>query len=154
MKIIFLDIDGVIATEESSTMKWHDEYSYPFDTTCVSILNKILKKTSAEIVLTSDWRIAFNYDLEALNRLFIHNKIIKSPIGVTSDLSSRNKEISEYIYKYSNKISSFLILDDMDLKIHPLRFIRTNLNEGLKQKGIEEKAIEILNSKMESLLNN
>jgi hypothetical protein len=149
MKIIFLDIDGVIAIEESSTLKWHDEFSYPFDVTCVAIFNRILKKTSAEIVLTSDWRRAFNNDLEALNLLFKHNEVIKSPIDVTTDFGKdRNKEISEYIYKYSDKISSFLILDDMDLKVHSLRFIRTNLNEGLKQKGVEEKAIEILNSKM------
>lgn len=150
MKIIFLDIDGVLATEESSTMPWHEEFTYPFDATCVSILNRILEETSAEIVLTSDWRITFN-DLDLLDRLFKHNGIIKSPIDVTADFWSRSKEILSYIELHSSKITSFLILDDMDLKIHPLCFIRCNINDGLNEEGIEEKAIAILNSDQKNL---
>ena len=147
MKIIFLDIDGVLATEESSKMLWHEEFAYPFDTACVAIFNRILENTSAEIVLTSDWRIGFDNDLNALDLLFKHNKVNKSPIDLTPDFGkNRNKEILSYVNKFSNKISSFVILDDIGLKVHSLRFIRTNITEALKQTGIEEKVIAVLNS--------
>ena len=152
MKVIFLDIDGVLATEESSKMPWHEEFTYPFDTSCVSIFNRILQKTSAEIVLTSDWRLPFQNDLSTLERLFKYNGVSKSPIDVTPDFGkNRNKEILSYLHKNSSKIGSFLILDDMDLKIHPLQFIRCNIKNGLNQPWIEEKAISILNSDQNNL---
>ena len=147
MKIIFLDIDGVLATEESSKMPWHDEFTYHFDTSCVSILNRILEKTSAEIVLTSDWRIPFQHDLNTLERLFKHNGVSKFPIDVTPDFGkNRSKEISSYIQKHSGRITSLLILDDLDLKIRPKNFIKCSIAYGLNQPGIEEKALSILNS--------
>lgn len=147
MKFIFLDIDGVLATEESSKMEWHPEFTYPFDSACVEILNRILEKTSAEIILTSDWRIHFDMDLNRLDSLFKHNGIHKSPLDITPDLGkNRNKEILSYVCKHGAKISAFVILDDMDIKVHSLRFVHSNINEGLTQAGIEEKTIEILNS--------
>ena len=147
MKALFLDIDGVLATEESSRLAWHEEFAYLFDPICVVILNTILEKTGAEIVLTSEWRIAFNNDLEALDRLFKYNKVNKSPIGVTSNIcKDRNLEISDYLHKSPHRISSFVILDDMDIKIAPNRFVRTNIIEGLKQTGIAERTINIINS--------
>ena len=151
MKIIFLDIDGVLATDESSKLLWHEEFLYPFDATCVSIFNRILDKTSAEIVLSSDWRIPFQ-DLNLLDRLFKHNGINRSPIAVTADFGkNRSKEISSYIQKHSSKITSILILDDMDLKIRPKNFIKCSIEYGLNQPGIEEKAIAILNSDQNNL---
>lgn len=146
MKIIFLDIDGVLATEESSKLGYDDEFIYPFDFNCVSVLNRIISKTGAEIVLSSDWRIMFENDLARLDKVFKHNGVIKSPIDVTPDFSRRNKEIASYVHKHSDKITSFLILDDMNLTVHSLRFVHTNINEGLNQKSVEKKAITILNS--------
>jgi hypothetical protein len=144
MKLILLDIDGVIATDECSEKEWHDEFTYPFDAECVAVLNRIIEKTDAEIVLTSDWRIGFNYDLEMLDGLFKYNGVIKSPIDTTTDLSNRNREIEAYVQEHFDKISSFLIFDDANLTVHPDRFIRTNSMEGLKQSGIEEKAVNML----------
>jgi hypothetical protein len=143
MRFVFLDIDGVLATEECSYKPNHELYAYPFDNECVNIFNEILSKTDAEIILTSDWRLMFQ-DLETLDLLFKHNGIIKSPISVTSDLSSRAKEIETYIN--TNQINSFVIIDDMDLKIFPDRFVRCNINEGIKQDGIKEKITVVLNN--------
>lgn len=136
MRVIFLDIDGVLATDESSEQPNHELYAYPFDKDCVNIFNDILLETGAEIVLSSDWRLMYQ-DIETLNLLFKHNGIIKSPVDVTGDLSSRAKEIESYVRV--NRVNSFVILDDMDLKIFPDRFVRCNINEGIKEVGIKEK---------------
>ncbi len=54
--IILLDIDGVLATEESAHQPNHELFAYPFDKECVIVFNEVLKETDAEIVLSSDWR--------------------------------------------------------------------------------------------------
>jgi len=51
-KVIFLDIDGVLATDDS-------DYIY-FDKKCVEVLNSILEQVPAKIVVTSSWRLHFN----------------------------------------------------------------------------------------------
>ena len=57
MKVIFLDIDGVLATTscygKGKNNKWG---AYMFDQKAVVYLNFILSETGAEIILSSDWR--------------------------------------------------------------------------------------------------
>lgn len=53
MKIIFLDIDGVLALAFGSMKRNNKWDAYPFDKKAVKVLNKILKETGAEIVLSS-----------------------------------------------------------------------------------------------------
>jgi len=160
MKIIFLNIDGVLATEGDSWIPPHELYAYPFNPTCVRVFNEILKTTNAEIVLSSDWRLMYNQDLEMLGDLFKYNGVIRKPIDVTPKFGkhgvsgtkdyikqfiiNRENEIEYYINKFKNKISKYVILDDADLKIYPDNFIKCNVNEGLKQLGLKEKIISIL----------
>lgn len=140
MNIIILDIDGVLATDECSHKENHDLFAYPFDKECVSIFNELLLKTNAEIVLSSDWRLMYNNDLEMLDGLFKHNGVIKSPKDVTSNYGrDREKEIVSYLEKNVDNINKFAILDDTDLKIFPSNFVRCNINEGIKEKGIKER---------------
>lgn len=141
MQYIFLDIDGVLATDECSYKPEHELYAYPFDKECVRLFNEILLETDAQIILSSDWRLMY-HELETLDLLFKHNGIIKSPIDVTPNLSNRSLEIETYIRE--KQIKSFVILDDMDLKVFPDRFIRCNINEGIKEAGVKEKIIAIL----------
>ena len=47
MKIIFLDIDGVISTEKSH---------YALDKDACNLLGKIIDATDAKIVISSSWR--------------------------------------------------------------------------------------------------
>ena len=50
MKVLFLDIDGVLRTDSESA-------NHDFNGKCVEALNKIISKTDCEIVLTSDRRL-------------------------------------------------------------------------------------------------
>ncbi len=142
-KYIFLDIDGVLCIDEHDNEE--SVFPYPFTVDCVKVLNKILLATDAEIILTSDWRIHFDYDLKAIGKEFKRNKVIKSPIDTTPDYNGqRSKEIFTYVYNHSY-IKSFLILDDMNLKCCSMRFLRTKKDIGLTEPGIKDNAIYILN---------
>ncbi len=81
-----------------------------------------------QIVLTSDWRRVFN--LEKIDKVFKFYRIIKSPIAYTKVLHNREKEIKKYIVE--NKLSKFVIIDDMELNIYKERFIRTKKEIGLQ----------------------
>ncbi len=151
-KIIFLDIDGVLCTEACSLKPQHKDYGYPFNSNCVKAFNEILLETGAEIVLTSDWRIGYNNDLNRLNEIFKFNGVLKSPVDLTPDFGkNRDKEIATYIFNHP-EIKNFIILDDLPLKVHSLRFIQTNLFVALNELGIIAKAIKVLNRDQTSIL--
>ena len=161
-KTIFLDIDGVLATHTEfmrSTRKFRDKFElakelslpYPFNKKCVEVFNEILDETNAEIVLSSDWRIHWN--LEELDKIFKFNDVKKSPIDITGKkyvsitnyAHNRVLEINEY--KEKNDVGTFVVIDDMDLDLYFIdNFIKTKNNEGIKQLGIKNKILKILQS--------
>jgi hypothetical protein len=166
MKALFLDIDGVIATEEQYSRRrdkfwkkteWAKELGvpYPFDEKCVEILNEIVEETDAEIIISSDWRL--HWDLILLSEIFKHNGVKKLPRSVTKvkpvsmgQLSkNRANEILDFVNHFDLK--QFAILDDLDLMQFldkgdaKERFVRTKDNQGLKEVGVKEKVINILN---------
>ena len=64
MKVIFLDIDGVLNTHESATTlresfveRGADLMGFNrFDKNCVARVNRITDETGAKIVISSSWR--------------------------------------------------------------------------------------------------
>ena len=171
-KYIFLDIDGVMAThKEYSTKKTSKRYVtefdvYPYNEKCVNILNKILEKTDAEIILSSDWSLHFN--MEQMDKIFKHNGIIKSPIDYvkqlalkmsTSSSTNRGYSIDEYL-AYHPEVTDYVIIDDLDVKAYEDwcdynkleksidydRFVHCSRGdfEGIKQTGIKEKILKVL----------
>jgi len=139
---IFLDIDGVLATNQApkiSKSLWYNERAYPFNKHCVNILNQILEKTNAELILSSDWRRVF--DLNELDKIFKFNKVVKSPIAITSILFNRDNEIREYMMV--NKLSKFVIIDDSLLVGYKERLIKTNPEKGLQMEHLR-KIIKLL----------
>lgn len=100
MKVIFLDNDGVIClasnwgSRHKKQKKWGGmklsmrgseiplEYRFDnFDPKAIKVLNTILEKTGAEIVVSSDWRLYAT--LEELGDYYESQGIIKRPIGLT-----------------------------------------------------------------------
>lgn len=155
MKIIFLDIDGVIATTScygvARKNKWN---SYKFDEKCVAVLNFILQETGAEIILSSDWRK--QHTLQEMREIFAHNFVMKGPIGFTPsdnlydvDLEGgRTKEIKMWLKHnaWKNDIK-WVAIDDLDMSegLGENFVLCKNEHEGIKRKGVKEKIIEILN---------
>lgn len=112
MKIIFLDHDGVIclSTEWGGRFKkQRDEgrklsqsiESLPvnarfdnFNKKAIKVLNEILKKTDAEIVVSSDWKRWAN--VEEMGEYYESQGIIKKPIAFTPNLGQCTQYIAEY----------------------------------------------------------
>lgn len=168
MKTIFLDIDGVLATHKQYMMnrnKFWDKNDiakelkipYPFDPKCVKIFNEILDATGADIVLSSDWKIHFS--LEDLDLIFKFNGVNKSPIDITTNdvvsfgnlVRNRAYQIGEYIQTHN--ITNYVVIDDLNISNYMSitndqdKFVLTSDFEGLKQLGIKNKVINILNSR-------
>lgn len=168
MKIIFLDIDGVLSTQNVSF--------YCFDSSCVIRLNKILEQSKAKIVISSTWRKGRT--IEQLKDLFlcqgdrhktINNPIIdptllidKTPVLTDSqkedlklrknldpELFGRGLEISAWIDLTKDNIESYLVLDDdiADIAPHLHRHIKTDCYLGLQDHDIEP-SLKILNTNL------
>lgn len=165
-KVIFLDIDGVLATHKEFWVcrpKYYKKYPeaeelkipYPFNKGCVKVLNEILEKTDAEIVLSSDWRT--HWTLDELDKIFKFNKVIKSPVLVTSKECSsmsnleRNRAYQIGIFLNEFKPKYWVAIDDLNMKPYMSitndddKMFVTRDNEGLKQTGLKEKIIRKLN---------
>lgn len=151
-KVIFLDIDGVLATEECwlTTEKKFGKTIYRWNDKCVQILNEILTETGAEIILSSDWRKHF--DLKTLDEIFKWNNVIKSPLDVTDEekykFSSnlevdRIHQIGRFLEK--NSINFWVCVDDLNLKSDIVKnFVQVDQEEGISYEGVKEKIITYL----------
>jgi hypothetical protein len=140
MRIIFLDIDGVVNLE----IDWCKE--------SINVLNRLIYITDSKIVITSDWR--YNYTIKELRNIFSNVGLCCDIIDTidlhdNSNIESIEKDrfigIMNYIKKHDLK--NFLIIDDMDLDKFGLfndRFVKTKFSQGLKEAGLLERCIEIL----------
>ncbi len=126
MKIIFLDIDGVLNSDTWEKTEAYKNGTYPenrFDPNAIVLLNKIIEKTNAKIVLTSTWRL--KYSLKQMKELFSKIDLKCDLIDFTPDLKKENdytlrgNEILKWCKdnrkiigtKYLN-YTDFIILDD------------------------------------------
>lgn len=160
---IFLDIDGVLATNSeyfTNKMKFWKKYpemeklkiKYRFNSGCVKVFNEILKITDADIVLTSDWREKIT--LDEMDNVFKFNNVIKSPIDATKifPISFSNKDKNRAneidIYRQEHNITNYVIIDDLNLEYYAPKekFIKTIEREGIKQSGVKQKILKILQS--------
>jgi len=147
-KIIFLDIDGVLANKKSwglGKKHWHDDFSYPWDKECVRLFNEIIEKTDAEIVFSSSWRTGWNHRNGLIKPLFDHNGVNRVPFDVTPQKwsSTRSEEISMWL-KANEKPTQFIILDDDFISGFSENFVQCDTEIGITEE-IKNKSIEILN---------
>ena len=139
MKIIFLDIDGVLnGYNLLNNIIWkivetlHIEKIYrdwrrnPFGIhkEKVKRLAKIVKKTNAKIVLSSSWRGFWKrpyYEMVDYQKLLVDlfNKYNISVIDLTPFLpeKTRSEEIDSWIQSHKSEIESFVILDDESFEL-------------------------------------
>lgn len=133
MKVIFLDIDGPMVTERSSTMWNHRLSCACFDTEAVRTLNAAVELTSAKIVVSSTWRIGRK--LNQLNAIFDEFGVPRA-IDTTPVLknASRGAEIQAWLRRKIGvyAIESFAVIDD-DSDISPFEdnWINTPFTVGL-----------------------
>ncbi len=109
MKVIFLDIDGVVCLHKQKNNCEADEEI--FDAECCYRLKEIMQATGSKMVLSSSWRLfpeSFAFVLEQLEPYGITKEDF---IGITPLLEDRPKEILAFL-KSHKEINSFIALDD------------------------------------------
>ena len=153
MKILFLDIDGVMVLEShkgnGEGVHGHD----PFFKGSVEALNNIITATKCEIVISSGLRRFF--DLEQIQEIFLWNGIHKfQDYDGKSELPAQREiemlrclEVMSWLRAHdANGRFSWCAVDDMDLSFGLDKFVRCpDNNLGLSYRGVPEKIISILN---------
>jgi len=110
--IILLDLDGVlITTAPWEPDKMHEDGYSDFNPICVTNLNRIIKDTGYDIILSSARRVEVNRLV--MNGYFKNRgviKLIKDYVPIYREASSRREEIEMFLEEY--KPENYLILDD------------------------------------------
>ncbi len=148
MKIIFIDIDGVLNSEfyyrnvDRSVKDWAR-----FDPKVVDLIKNLVDEFSAKIVISSTWRFGavkqLNGELKKSGMIKFLHKDWKTPQLYPPH---RGKEIQSWLTEHP-VIVEYVILDDDDsiLEEQNSRFVKTELSSGM-QKEHFIRAREILNN--------
>ena len=160
MKVIFLDVDGVL--NEVSTETRSPSGFQGVDDNKIEQLARIVKKTGAVIVLSSTWRYEFMQDEPnsvspdgeyLVNKLKEHGLEI---FGMTDNLGGhiRGKEIYKWLTNSPEPVSHYVILDDnffrdFDYYLITKYWVRTNYLSGGLTKEAANRAIAILSGREE-----
>ena len=151
MKIIFLDIDGVLCVIPNS----FDEFGANFHKRFEDNLRHIIEQTNAKIVISSTWRLAgLDVIKEMWKKRNLAGEVIDvTPLGNMDDI--RGNEVQTWLDR--NNVENYVIIDDDTdfLESQMNNFVRTSENGdhedcvdigyGLTKK-CAEKAIKILNN--------
>lgn len=145
MKIIFLDIDGVLNTVE----KQDDDCfldGYILNRTLVGRLNKLITDTGASVVISSTWRKLLTAD--DIQIMLDFAGYVGTICGMTENSSHgvRGVEINSWLRSRRDSITNYIILDDdSDMMLNQApHFFNTDINFGLTDK-IVYKATRFLN---------
>jgi len=137
MKIIFLDIEGVL----NSKSYLNTSYLIPFDPKCLENLQKLVKETNAKIVVSSTWRKSETGRKQLLAILKEYD-LANVVVGCTPILDTREKEIDAYL-QLTEQLDAFVILDDMKIDNYLPYQVQTDRITGLTEEDVI-KAIKIL----------
>ncbi len=150
MNLIFLDLDGVLNSEQYVHKVGDAWNGDQIDPDAVERLNKITEATGASIVVSSSWRIGTT--LEEMQKLLISHGVKANVIGMTKVLyDDRSIEIWDWLVENKSIVDNYVILDDDRLEakrdssdpILDQHFVRTSWLDGLNDRQVE-KAIKIL----------
>jgi len=130
MKVIFLDIDGVLVIGDFTTGCFNED--------TVSQLARVVQETKANIVLSSSWR------LNEIATQKVRNKLSEQNLSIFSQTASwpgedRPKEILAWLDSWEKEnptqpVSNWIVIDDMDLSFHSAirpNFVLTTMELGL-----------------------
>ena len=140
MNVLFLDIDGVLATDDCYRKKKFKidtfvNMPYPWNEEAANSLARIIKETNCKIVISSDWRIHFNTnEISAMFKYYnlpYENDVI---IGMTANDSkffenqwdARVRQIEQYVATYLKPEDKWLVVDDMLLWENNDKFVKIN----------------------------
>lgn len=166
MTVIFVSTDGVLTNQQylaqflgrakanyrsddlNALYNYIYDHSNQVDKSKISILNYLIYKTKAEVVLTGQWRL--QYSLDKLNDILKKNgakfKAIDSTPYLYKDRDGRFlSHIDELensinsLYKKGYDMNDFIILDDRsNWGAYQNNLIKVNYDRGLRHLDIEK----------------
>ena len=167
MKVIFLDIDGVL--NHSQTMSKTPSGWTGLSENLVSRLGIITKETGAVVVLTTTWKVDWdkNEEYRMPDGVYLHQKLMKEKIFIFDKTESfpdkkvqdsfyRGREILNFLDAHP-EITSYIILDDNEFEFEQYPdtimpyFIHTDAACGLSIPNMNQ-ALELLGKKVEQSL--
>ena len=132
MKVIFLDVDGVLNTD-STVYRFGSDF---IDPVLVKLVAKIVWKTGAIIVLSSSWR------LDSKDTQLVRDALAAEGLSIQgctpfhaapSKWIPRNEEIMEWIHTRGHNVTEFAVIDDDNSAEIGGKFFQTNDQEGLTE---------------------
>jgi hypothetical protein len=137
MKVIFLDIDGVLNCDKTPNPRG---FPYIVDKKLLARFEKLLQRTGAKVVLSSTWRC------DPVG-LFAARHYGVPFIGTCPDKrrSSRCKELLAWLKAHPN-VTRYIVLDDEDDELDDLPLFQPSASTGLTME-IVNAAEKYLNGK-------
>lgn len=149
MKVLFLDLDGVLNSFKTCDAQGgfpqslNEEDRHKWDWACVQRIKEIINKTGCFVVLSSFWRTL--YPVLEISTFFGFPILDATPVH--RDYGSiRGDEIKEWL-ENNPEVTKYAIVDDSSdmLEEQSPYFVNTSLEDGLTSEDTEA-LISILNS--------
>lgn len=148
MKVIFLDVDGVLNC--NSTKQRIPYYDFlGIEDRLVEVLAKLVKRTKAKIILSSSWRngwIPNEWGDQETHGIYLDYKLAQYKLEIYDYIPQisgwrRGAEINEWLEEHGD-VTEYVIIDDEyfpDFKDYKLgaHVIRTSTKTGLTEKHIK-----------------
>lgn len=153
MKVLFLDIDGVVNKRENFNPT-NKGTPYPLDSYCAFLVGRIQLQTGCHVVLSSYWR----YDPKAVES--VSERVVRVLDSTTTNYKwdgvtrftrgrewpheLRGDEVNEWLSQHP-EVTKYAILDDDGDFYDDQPLFQTTFENGLTDE-IAEEVIEYLNS--------
>ncbi|OGR30838.1 MAG: hypothetical protein A2139_14760, partial [Desulfobacca sp. RBG_16_60_12] len=136
MKVLFLDVDGVL--NHSRCPEWNNGDWRVLDQVCVHRVRRICEETGAKIVLSSTWRL----DEEGVALLVEQfGDLIISKTPAKFSWRPRWQEIKEWLEDNGPVEVACVIDDDPDAELHGVTFVRTSFEMGGLNRHAEKRVL-------------
>jgi hypothetical protein len=142
MKVIFLDFDGVL----NSWAWWgrqpkanRDQHEYLLDPAAIGLLNQLVMRTGAHVVISSSWRL--NKEMRPAATLCVCG-FTGVVLGQTDYLAApRGREIQAWL-DGRDDVEKIVILDDDSDMVHLAPYhVKTEHSVGLTQDDVDRAVV-------------
>lgn len=153
MKVLFLDIDGVVNKQDNFNPTKKGTL-YPLDSYCTFLVGRITLQTGCSVVLSSSWR----YDPQSVKN--VSERVVELLDATTTNYKwdgvkrfargrewpheLRGDEVNEWLSQHP-EVTKYAILDDDGDFYDDQPLFQTTFKDGLTDE-IAEKVIEYLNA--------
>ena len=149
MRVIFLDVDGVLNSSETRAkidgLKGVSKQN-------LRILRHIVARTQAKIVLTSAWNINFDEKLVPTTKagMYLYHRLWENNLWIYDKVNdyggNREQAVAEYVKKHNN-LTDWVIIDDTHYgdyeKLNPKHIVYTSPALGLTKASATEAIVKL-----------